>query len=316
MDVQMNRLLILSAEAAIYRTLVESADLSQLQVMIATDAESAGPLLADCNIILGDPPLVSKVLEQAPALQWVQSSWAGVDSLCRKGQRRDYLLTGAKGVFGPLMSEYMMAYLLMFERQVLTMLDNQRKKHWQPLAYRPAAEITLGVAGLGSIGKHLSKTARHFGIRVIGMNRSGKACEYVETVYTHDQSEAFFEQSDYIILTLPDTPETRHFINAEKLSLMKPSAVLMNVGRGGIVNEEHLIDALRKGVIAAAVLDVFEQEPLAIDSTLWELPNVYITPHNAATSFPADIAGIFIKNYKRFIRATDLQYVIDFEAGY
>ena len=312
----MNRLLILSAEAAVYQTLVESADLPQLKINIATDAETAGPLLTDCNIILGDPPLVSKVLGQAPALQWVQSSWAGVDSLCRKGQRCDYLLTGAKDVFGPLMSEYMMAYLLMFERQILTMLENQRKKKWLPLGYRPVAEITLGVVGLGSIGKHLAKTARYFGIRVIGLNRSGKACRHVEEVYTEDDCRAFFGQSDYIIVTLPDTPKTRHFINAEKLGLMKSSAVLMSVGRGGTLNEEHLAGALREGIIAAAVLDVFEQEPLPKDSPLWGLPNVYITPHNAATSFPADIAAIFIENYRRFIKTTDLHYVIDFEAGY
>lgn len=316
MNVQMNRLLILSAEAAVYQSLLEPADLPKLKISLATDVESAGPLLADCNIILGDPPLVSQVLGQLPALQWVQSSWAGVDSLCKKGQRRDYVLTGAKDVFGPLMSEYMMVYLLMFERQVLTMLDNQHKKVWQPLGYRPLDEVTLGIIGLGSIGRHLAKTAWHFGIRVIGLNRSGAACEHVEAVYTQDKNQAFFRQCDYIILTLPDTPETRHFINAEKLNLMKPSAVLMNVGRGGILNEDHLIDALREGLIAGAVLDVFEQEPLPKDSPLWALPNVYITPHNAATSFPADIAAIFTENYLRFIQANALRHVIDFEAGY
>lgn len=312
----MNRLLILSAEATVYQTLVESAGLPQLKISTAVDTEFAGPLLADCNIILGDPPLVSEVLEQAPVLQWVQSSWAGVDSLCKKGQRRDYVLTGARDVFGPLMSEYMMAYLLMFERQLLTMLDNQHKKHWQPLSYRPPSEITLGLAGLGSIGKHLANTARSFGIRVIGLNRTGTACEHVEAVYTHDENKAFFEQSDYIILTLPGTSETRHFINAEKLGLMKSSAILMNVGRGGLINEDDLIYALGEGVIAGAVLDVFEQEPLSKDSPLWTLPNVYVTPHNAATSFPADIAAIFIENYQRFTQAKALRHVIDFEAGY
>ena len=312
----MNRLLILSADAAEYQSLVESAELPHLKISQAADVKSAGYLLADSNIILGDPPLVSRVLEQAPALQWVQSTWAGVDSLCRKGLRRDYLLTGAKDVFGPLMSEYMMAYLLMFERQVLTMLDNQHKKHWQPLPYRPTAEITVGIVGLGSIGRHLAKTARHFGARVIGLNRSGEACEHVEAIYTQHENRAFFHQSDYVIVTLPETPETRHFIDADKLRLMKSSAVLMNVGRGGVLNEDHLIDALRGGVIAAAVLDVFEQEPLPDDSPLWVLPNVYITPHNAATSFPADIAAIFIENYGRFSQAKNLHHLIDFEAGY
>lgn len=312
----MNRLLILSAEAAVYRALLESENLPQLKINTALDAESAGPFLADCNIMLGDPPLVSRVLEQAPALQWVQSSWAGVDSLCKTGQRRDYLLTGAKDVFGPLMSEYMMAYLLMFERRVLTMLDNQNKKHWQPLSYRPTSDITLGIVGLGSIGKYLAKTARNFGIRVIGLNRSRSPCKQAELVYSPDDYQAFFRQSDYVILTLPETPETRHFIDAEKLGLMKPTAILMNVGRGGIINEDDLIHALSEGVIAGAVLDVFEQEPLPTDNPLWVLPNVYVTPHNAAASFPADIADIFIENYQRFSQAADLRHMVDFEAGY
>jgi phosphoglycerate dehydrogenase-like enzyme len=311
-----NKLLILADVAPAYLAMLDAVKLPQLQINIATDVDSAKTQLHDCNIILGDPPLIADILQFAPELDWVQSGWAGIDSLCRPGMRRDYLLTGAKGIFGSLISEYVMTYLFIFERQVFAMQRNQLNQHWRPLRYRPAHEITLGIVGLGSIGRQLAKTARHFGIRVIGLNRSGKACEHVEEVYTSADCAGFFVEPDYIVTTLPDTAETKHFINIDKLKLMRSSAVLMNVGRGSIVNEGDLVIALQQGLIGGAVLDVFEEEPLAVNNPLWNLPNVFITPHNAATSFPADIVSIFVENYRRFVRRESLLHLVDFELGY
>ena len=312
----MNKLLILSVDAAKYSTLIKATDLPHLEIVTAGDTEAAAALISDCNIILGDPKLVSEVLASAEQLAWVQSSWAGVDHLCGPGLRRDYMLTGAKGIFGPLISEYVMTYLFALERQIFTMRSNQLEKRWRPLVYRPAMEITLGIIGLGSIGQQLARTARNFGLRVTGLNRSGRPCDDVEDVYTVDDLGGFFKTPDYVVLTLPDTPETRHFINADVLKMMKSSAVLMNVGRGSIINEDDLVCALRDGVIGGAVLDVFANEPLAQDSPFWHLPNVYVTPHNAATSFPEDIVGIFVGNYRRFLRQEPLLHVVDFELGY
>jgi phosphoglycerate dehydrogenase-like enzyme len=311
-----NRLLILAEDVAAYTALIKAANLPQLEIQVATDQASAGALIAGCNIILGDPPLVEKMLASAHALEWVQSSWAGVDRLCRPNLRRDYVLTGAKDIFGPLISEYVMTYLFAFERRLFTMRINQLKQHWKPLSYRSSKEITLGIVGLGSIGAHLARTARQFGIRVIGLNRSGRSCENVEQVHTLGDLAGFFKEPDYIVLTLPDTPQTKHFINTYNLKLMKSSAVLINVGRGCIINEADLVTALREGVIGGAVLDVFENEPLAQDSSLWQLPNVFITPHTAAMSFPEDIVRIFVENYKRFIQGQPLSHIIDFDLGY
>ena len=312
----MNKLLILAADAAKYSELIKAADLQQLEICSTDDRVTAQALIDGYNIILGDPDLVSEALGSAKQLEWVQSCWAGVDRLCRPGLRQDYVLTGAKDIFGPLISEYVMTYLFALERRVFSMRSNQLKQHWKPLPYRPAREITLGIVGLGSIGQHLARTARFFGLRVIGLNRSGSACEDVDKVYVKDDLAGFFQELDYIVLTLPDTSGTRHFINAGVLELMKPSAVLINVGRGAIINEADLVDALRDGIIGGAVLDVFTNEPLPRDNPLWTMPGVYITPHNAATSFIEDIVGIFIKNYGRFLRGENLQYVVDFELGY
>ena len=312
----MNRLLILAEDAAHYAALVKQAELPQLEISVASDTASAKSLLADCNVVLGEPPLVGEILASMEQLEWVQSTWAGVDSLCRPGLRRDYALTGAKGVFGKLISEYVMTYLFALERQIFKLRDNQSKKRWKPLRYRPAHEITLGIAGLGSIGRELARSARHFGIRVTGVSRSGKPCDDVQRVYGVDGLAEFLAEPDYIVLTLPDTTETRGFIDASALELMKPSSILINVGRGSIVNEADLVDALSEGGIAGAVLDVFENEPLEKESPLWRMPNVYITPHIAATSFPQDIVAIFVDNYLRFIDSRPLLHRIDFELGY
>lgn len=312
----MNKLLILSADAEKYYDLIKAIDLQQLEISSAGNIHSASGLIAGCNIFLGDPPLLSEVLASADRLEWVQSAWAGVEQLCRPVLRRDYVLTNAKGIFGSLISEYVMTYLFAFERRVFSMRSNQLKRHWKPLTYRPAKDITLGIIGLGSIGRELALTARHFGIRVTGLNRSGKPCEGVENVYTVDELGAFLKEPDYVVLTLPATPQTNGFINADTLKMMKPSAVLINVGRGNSINEADLVCALNEAVIAGAVLDVFENEPLALESPLWQMPNVYITPHMAATSFPENIAEIFIENYRRFRRKESLLHVVDFELGY
>ena len=312
----MNRLLVLSAEAEKYTELIKAAGLHQLEIRSASDIGSARCLVAGCNMILGDPPLISKLLPSAEKLEWVQSGWAGVDDLCREGLRRDYTLTNAKGIFGPLVSEYVMTYVFGFERRIFDMRSNQSNQNWQPLPYRPSKEISLGIIGLGSIGRHLALTARHFGIRVTGLNRSGKPCDEVDKIYTTENLDGFLENLDYVVLTLPATSETTHLIDKDVLSLMKPSSILMNVGRGNSINEEHLAHALREGVIGGAVLDVFETEPLPQDSPLWQLPNVWVTPHTSANSFPEDITGIFIENYQRFLRREPLLHVVDFELGY
>lgn len=312
----MNKLLILSAEAAKYTKLIRAADLRQLEVRSTSDVESAKPLIAGCNMMLGDPPLIGQLLPFADQLEWVQSSWAGVDHLCRQNLRRDYTLTNAKGIFGPLVSEYVMTYLFGFERRIFDMKSNQLNHNWRPLAYRPANEIELGIIGLGSIGRHLAMTARHFGLRVTGLNRSGSPCDEVEKVYTKEALADFLETLDYVVLTLPATPETEHLVDADVLRLMKPSSILMNVGRGNSINEDDLVQALREGVIGGAVLDVFEKEPLPQDSPLWQLTNVYVTPHSSANSFPEDITAVFIENYQRFLRREPLLHVVDFELGY
>ena len=312
----MNRLLIVSDNAPDYADLLEAADLPDLEIVTAKDTDAALGLIPDCNIVMGDPYMIRDVIAAAGRLEWVQSAWAGVDALCTPGLRRDYVLTGVKDVFGPLMAEYVITYLFGLERQVFRMRDNQRERRWQKLRYRHSRDVTVGFIGLGSIGRHIARMVRGFGMRVTGLSRSGAECADADQVYAVDRVAEFLAEPDYVVMSLPETDLTRGFMDAAKLRMMKPTAVLMNVGRGSAVVEADLVEALEKGVVGGAVLDVFETEPLPADNPLWSLPNVLVTPHYSALSFPEDIGAIFVDNYHRFMRNEPLRHVVDFEAGY
>lgn len=310
------RLLVLSQVAEQYSRLISAAKLPGLQVQLASNVATGKALIGDCEILLGEPQMVSEVIASATQLKWMQSCWAGVDSLCKPKLRKDYLLTGVTGQFGQLISEYVTGYLIALERDFFKMRDNQAHKRWQPIAYRPLKDVTVGIVGLGSIGQHLAGTLAGLGFRITGMNTSGNPRPNVEKVYTPEHSDEFYGGLDYLVITLPSTPQTRHFLNAETLARLQTSCVVINVGRGSVVDQDALICALQNDEVRAAVLDVFEKEPLPIDSPLWSMSNVYLTPHVAAVSFPEDIVAVFKENYLRYLGNQSLLHVVDFDKGY
>lgn len=312
----MNRLLILDDDCLIYEEEVRKHNLPDLHITGARNKAEALAHLPEINIILGSPALVADVLGQARQLQWVQSTYAGVEQLCRPDLSRDYLLTGIKGLFGAFMREYVFAYILANERSLLQTRHNQQNKVWSRIPYRSLAEATIGIIGLGSIGRDIAMTARHFNMRVLGMKRTAGQLDCVDQLFRPDQMEEFLPRLDYLVLVLPDTEECRHLITARELALMNPAAILINVGRGSTVKQPDLIRALEKGHLAGAVLDVFEKEPLPVDNPLWSMEGVIVTPHNSAYSFPDQVAEIFRTNYSRFTANTPLRFVVDFNRGY
>jgi phosphoglycerate dehydrogenase-like enzyme len=312
----MNKLLVLSPKAEKYLPVLRERNLSGLEINAASDPEEAGPFIADANIILGVPTMVAGLLSDAGRLEWIQSTYAGVEALCKPDLRTDYLLTGVKGVFHVLMSEYVMAYILAMERHLFETRQNQFEKIWKDIPYRSLEGLIVGICGLGSIGQHIAKVASCFGMRVRGFKRSPGSVPNVEKVYTPPALKNFLAELDYLVITLPLTSETEHLFNTNVLRMMKPSAVLMNIGRGPIVVEADLIKALNDGTIGGAVLDVFDSEPLGKDSPFWDTPNVIISPHNAGVSVPGDVAEIFCNNYRRFLDKRPLKYMVDFEKGY
>jgi len=311
-----NRLLILTENPSHYAELIEKLDFASLELIACDRARDSKNHAGDCNIILGEPDRIAPVLDLADNLQWIQSTYAGVEALITPSQRTGYLLTGVKDLFGPLMSEYVFAYILSLERNIFQTYENQQKRLWQDMPYKGLKDTLLGICGLGSIGRHVAMTGKRFGMDVWGYKRSDEEVPGVDRLFTRAGFKKFLTRPDYIVITLPHTPESFHLFDYSAFQFMKRSAVLINVGRGTVVSQNALARALEEKLIRGAVLDVFEEEPLPKNSNLWGLPNVFITPHNSAYSFPEDIVDIFAENYQLFVTGAPLKYVVNFDRGY
>lgn len=313
----MNRLLILSRRAAEFRTLIEAAGLPELAISSAGDPMAVDEYALDCDLAFGEPALLAGVLHGMGQLRWAQSTWAGVEPLLSPSLRHDYLLTSACTVFGPRMTEYVFAYMLAHERRVLEKYAAQQTGRWDP---RPPGTIRgkrLGLLGVGSIGAALARTAKHFEMSVNGYTLSSEACRDVDAYYHGLEAIPDFARDlDYLVCVIPNTSATRAMVGPALLSSLPPRAVVVNCGRGSVVDEVALIEALRAGRLAGAVLDVFVEEPLPQDHLFWRTPNLLITSHTAAISMPGDIVPLFLDNYRRWSRGEPLRCRVDFDKGY
>jgi len=311
-----HKLLILSKHASEYQRLIEDADFTDLDVVSTSDPIEAKTLAVDCDLVFGEPILIRDVIDHLPSIHWVQATWAGVEYLLDPSLRRDYTLTNARGVFGPLMVEYVFGYLLAHERRILARYASQNVGQWDATPPGVLRGKTLGLLGVGSIGADLARTAKHFGMFVKGFTRASDNCQFVDEYYHPPDRLVFAQRLDYIVGVLPNTAETHCLVDASLLEALPKQAVFINTGRGGVVDEPALTAALREGMIAGAILDVFEEEPLPPKHVFWNTPNLIITAHTAAPSFPTDIAQIFFANYRRLLRGEPLTYQVDFERGY
>lgn len=306
---------IATHDAADYVALLREQLDADSEISIATSAADATRLYAGQPVVLARPDFAATLLEDSPPVQWLQSTWAGVTPLINLAFK-DYQLTGVKEVFGAQMSEYVLGHVLAHELRLSARNRAQADRVWDQFASGRLAGKTMGVMGTGSIGAHLASTAQQLGVRVLGYNSSGRSVEPFEQVYHQESMATFLRQCDYVVGILPDLPDTTDLINTEALQLMQESALLINVGRGNLVDEAALCDALGAGQIAAAVLDVFKQEPLPEHSPLWSAPNCTITAHVAAMSHPVDISRLFLDNYRRYVAGEALAHLVDFERGY
>ncbi|GIN73064.1 3-phosphoglycerate dehydrogenase [Bacillus sp. J14TS2] len=264
----------------------------------------------------------STLLERNNQVKWIQTWSAGVNSLpLQKLQQKEVVLTSANGVHAYPISETIFALMLGITRKIDTYVRQQQEKKWQNggLALE-IHEKTIGVIGVGAIGQETAKIAKAFGMKVLGVRHSGKPNTYIDTMYKPNQLEDVLKQSDFVVITLPLTKETTHMFGEKQFQQMKNSAFLINIGRGQIIDEAALIQALKDKEIAGAGLDVFEVEPLPEDNPLWELDNVIITPHTAgATEHYTErvVRDIFIPNLKHYLthQAPHLN-VVDYKKGY
>jgi phosphoglycerate dehydrogenase-like enzyme len=279
--------------------------------------------LQDAEIIAGWKKGIEKdCLSPHSKLKWLQTWSAGVDSLPLEAlASKNVFVTSANGVHAYPISETIFALMLSLTRKIHTYVKNQQERKWHHSGMKlEMHEKTVGIIGVGMIGKEAAKIAKAFGMKVLGVRHSGKPQEFVDEMYTTAQLDEILPNCDYVVVTLPLTKETNRLFGSKQFELMKSSAFFINIGRGEIVVEEDLISALQKGIIAGAGLDVFEKEPLSVDSPLWEMENVIITPHTSGSTEHYNqrvIENILIPNLKNYISGAQPSVnLVDFSKGY
>ncbi|MDR3332115.1 MAG: D-2-hydroxyacid dehydrogenase [Synergistaceae bacterium] len=232
----------------------------------------------------GDMPVA--YCRQNERLKWFHSFSAGMDPVMRSEiASLPIVISNSSGIHARIIAESVMGYILAFNRTFPFMFQKQREHVWGKGLTRDPVEAfgkTVGIVGAGAIGTAVAKIAKAFDMRTIGLRRNPQPVPCYDEVLRNDQLDNLLAKSDYVVVSVPLTPETRHMIGEDQLSKMKPGALLVNVARGGVLDQEALIRALSAGTIAGAALDVTDPEPLPPDSPLWNMENVILTPHMSA----------------------------------
>jgi len=275
-----------------------------------------------------------RLLARAPRLAWVHSATSGVErALTPASRERGLIVTNARGVFSRPIAEYVLMMILAVSRRLPQLLELQRERTWQPLEGAELRDVTVGIVGLGSIGRAVAALASSFGCRIVAVRRHSELESSPRSV--DDEAPAVGElrldrvggpetlpdllaESDFIVLAAPLTPETEDLIDADALARVKPGAWLINVARGRLIDERALLRALRDGELGGAVLDTFRDEPLPPMSSFYDLPNVIVTPHTAWSSGRVldRSVELFCDNLRRFAGGKPLLNVVDPDAGY
>lgn len=311
-------------------------------VTVSVEGLADGPI-EDVEVMLRgwlSSEAFDRLLARAPHLAWVHSATSGVErALTPSALERGLVVTNARGVFSRPIAEYVLMMILAVSRRLPQLLELQRERTWQPLEGAELRDVTVGIVGLGSIGRAVGALATAFGCRVVAVRRrpDGTAGERQggESARDDETDRSFGEvmldrvggpdtlpdllaESDFIVLAAPLTPETQDMINAETLAMVKPGAWLINVARGRLIDERALLRALRDGPLGGAVLDTFRDEPLPPLSSFYDLDNVILTPHTAWSSGRVldRSVELFCDNLRRFAAGEPLLNVVDPAAGY
>jgi phosphoglycerate dehydrogenase-like enzyme len=304
-------------------------------VTVSIEGLADGPL-DDVEVMLRgwlNSDAFDRLLARAPRLAWVHSATSGVErALTPASRERGLIVTNARGVFSRPIAEYVLMMILAVSRRLPQLLELQRERTWQPLEGSELRDVTVGIVGLGSIGRAVGALATAFGCRVIAVrrrpesgvesSREGDDLSFGEAMLDRvggpEMLPELLGESDFIVLAAPLTPETENMINADTLAMVKAGSWLINVARGRLIDERALLRALRDGPLGGAVLDTFREEPLPALSSFYELPNVIVTPHTAWSSGRVldRSVDLFCDNLRRFATGEPLLNVVDPAAGY
>jgi phosphoglycerate dehydrogenase-like enzyme len=284
--------------------------------------KEAGKLLEDAEIIIstrGDFP--QEALKLAKNLKWVHSLMVGVETfLYPEFKERGIILTNPRGAADVGVSEHTFALMLAWTRAMDKSIKNQVQRTWERTPVTHMTGKTIGIIGLGSIGREVARKAKEvFKMRVIATKRRVGEENHVDVLLQPKDVDELLTQSDYIVVAAAMTEETRKLLSVDEFKKMKPNAFVVNIARGPIIDEQALITALQEKWIAGAGLDVFEAEPLPVDSPLWDMENVIITPHMAGFSGKslADLRiGVFNENLRHYLRGASLPTEVNQIIGY
>jgi glyoxylate/hydroxypyruvate reductase A len=297
-----------------YERLVRAAKLP-IELIVCRSKEEVEKAIAEAEIVFG-VHLPGELYKLAKKLKWIQSMWAGVENLLPSPVSPEVIITKPWGVFGQYISEYVFAYILANKIKMHEHAQAQAQVKWHRHPVEPIAGSCLAIAGVGDIGTDIARIGKSFGMKTIGLNSTGRPNQFIDKMFAPNKLIDFAKEADFLVLILPATKETSGMFNHDVFQNMKPSSILINVGRGALINDAALIEVLRHNKIAGAILDVFTQEPLPKEHPFWKLPNCIITPHIGGPSLPADITNCFINNFNRYIAGQQLLGLIDREKGY
>jgi phosphoglycerate dehydrogenase-like enzyme len=324
------------AQAAILRA---AADIELAEVDAQSGDDVGRALTPETEVLLtwrGDIPLAG-----APALRWVQTENAGVDHLVGSAVwKSDLLLTSANGAHIPHLPAFVMAHILSWAYHLPLAREFQARTLWGEGEYRTMLTPrdlhgkTLGIVGYGAIGRELARIATSFGMRILATRRTATSpLPYSgysppgtgdpdgllpERYFTLAEIDGLLQQSDILVLVVPLADGTRELIGARELALMRPDALLVNIGRGALVDQLALVDALERGVIAGAMVDVTEPEPLPAEHPLWRAPNLTLTPHVGGLSrhYADNVIRVFAENLRRYAGGEPLLNIVQRDLGY
>jgi glyoxylate/hydroxypyruvate reductase len=274
-------------------------------------------LLGEADILFDfDPSHRQDLPELAKRARWIQSTSAGIGQFVKRMKYDERMpntvFTTASGIHAVPLAEFCIMAMLMFNKELRRMMDEQTHKHWERYAGTDLEGRTIAIVGLGKIGNEVACKANAFGMRVLGTDAQKVICD-VATVYPIEQLDEMLKQAEYLVLCVPHTPETEKMIDARRLALLPEGALFINIARGQVVDEPALIEDLRSGLLRGAALDVFAQEPLPESSPLWEMPNVLVSPHSASTSDRENSreTDLFCENLRRYLDHKPLLNVLN-----
>jgi phosphoglycerate dehydrogenase-like enzyme len=278
--------------------------------------------LRSTYIMLSPPPLPGDLLDLTPDLGWLQLTSAGAEPVLGTDIVNRLIVTTSSGMHATPVGEYTLGMMIMLAKRWPLISRAQVEHRWvESIIPSELYGKTVGIIGLGHIGWEVGRLAKAFGMRAIGLRRSAteRSTELtIDEVIPPSDLSYLLQESDYVVLTLPLTSETRKLLGETELRSMKKSAFIVNMARGAIIDEAALIRALQEGWIGGAALDVFENEPLPPDSPLWDMDNVIVSPHNAGNTeiYAARTVDLFCDNLRRYLKGDALENVVDPKRGY